>query len=186
MVSNERFDAQRRVELLVDNPDLGVALHGQPGGLRELTRQHGAILIFDEVITGFRHVLGGYQQICGVMPDLTTFGKGMANGIPVGGLVVAQALDEFLSRGRRDARAGQEAHPLARQSLTSSGDIEPAPSTTFGPSKPELSRESVSGQCPTWIVDQDLLDVALAQTGVHKGDRKLPGNEIVTSAPRDM
>lgn len=55
-------------------------------GLRTLTAADGALLIFDEVITGFRHALGGYQQVCGVLPDLTTFGKGMANGMPIGGL----------------------------------------------------------------------------------------------------
>jgi glutamate-1-semialdehyde-2,1-aminomutase len=66
-------------------------------GLRELTLQHGAILIFDEVITGFRHALGGYQEICGVMPDLTTFGKGMANGIPIGGLAGRRDLMEHFN-----------------------------------------------------------------------------------------
>jgi glutamate-1-semialdehyde 2,1-aminomutase len=55
-------------------------------GLRRLTTERGALLIFDEVITGFRHALGGYQQICGVRPDLTTFGKAMANGVAIGGL----------------------------------------------------------------------------------------------------
>ena len=52
-------------------------------GLRALTREHGALLIFDEVITGFRHGLGGYQGHCGVTPDLTALGKAMANGYPV-------------------------------------------------------------------------------------------------------
>lgn len=55
-------------------------------GLRELTSQHGIILIFDEVITGFRHGLGGYQRLCGVTPDLTTLGKAMANGHPIAAL----------------------------------------------------------------------------------------------------
>ncbi|WP_029138697.1 aspartate aminotransferase family protein [Nakamurella lactea] len=55
-------------------------------GLRTLTTEQGALLIFDEVITGFRHALGGYQQICAVTPDLTTFGKAMGNGYPVAGL----------------------------------------------------------------------------------------------------
>ncbi len=54
--------------------------------LRDLTRREGSLLIFDEVITGFRHSLGGYQQVCGVMPDLTTFGKAMGNGHPVAGV----------------------------------------------------------------------------------------------------
>lgn len=54
--------------------------------LRELTARHGAVLVFDEVITGFRHGLGGYQAIAGVTPDLTTLGKAMANGWPVSAL----------------------------------------------------------------------------------------------------
>jgi glutamate-1-semialdehyde 2,1-aminomutase len=54
--------------------------------LRELATAHGAILVFDEVITGFRHGLGGYQAIAGVTPDLTTLGKAMANGWPVSAL----------------------------------------------------------------------------------------------------
>ena len=52
-------------------------------GLRALCDREGAVLIFDEVITGFRHGLGGYQAICGVTPDLTTMGKAIANGFPL-------------------------------------------------------------------------------------------------------
>jgi glutamate-1-semialdehyde 2,1-aminomutase len=52
-------------------------------GLRDLARDQGALLIFDEVITGFRHSLGGYQKLCGVTPDLATFAKAMANGFPI-------------------------------------------------------------------------------------------------------
>jgi glutamate-1-semialdehyde 2,1-aminomutase len=54
--------------------------------LRELTARAGTVLVFDEVITGFRHGLGGYQEIAGVTPDLTTLGKAMANGWPVSAL----------------------------------------------------------------------------------------------------
>lgn len=54
--------------------------------LRSLTSDRGSLLIFDEVITGFRHALGGYQSICGVNPDLTTFGKALGNGYPIAGL----------------------------------------------------------------------------------------------------
>ena len=54
--------------------------------LRELCTANGAVLIFDEVITGFRHGLGGYQAIAGVTPDLTTLGKAMANGYPISAL----------------------------------------------------------------------------------------------------
>lgn len=52
-------------------------------GLRKLCNDYNALLIFDEVITGFRHGLGGYQKICNVTPDITTLGKAMANGYPM-------------------------------------------------------------------------------------------------------
>ncbi|MBD5465487.1 MAG: glutamate-1-semialdehyde 2,1-aminomutase [Lachnospiraceae bacterium] len=52
--------------------------------LREITREYGALLIFDEVITGFRLALGGAQEYYQVMPDLTTLGKIIGGGMPVG------------------------------------------------------------------------------------------------------
>ena len=51
---------------------------------RELCTRHGAVLIFDEVITGFRVAWGGAQERYGVMPDLTTLGKIIGGGLPVG------------------------------------------------------------------------------------------------------
>lgn len=48
--------------------------------VKELAHQHGAVLIFDETITGFRYAKGGAQELFGVTPDLATFGKGLANG----------------------------------------------------------------------------------------------------------
>lgn len=52
--------------------------------LREITLQYGALLIFDEVITGFRIALGGAQEFYGITPDLTTLGKIIGGGMPVG------------------------------------------------------------------------------------------------------
>ena len=52
--------------------------------LRELTRQHGALLVFDEVMTGFRLAYGGAQAVFGIQPDLTTLGKIIGGGLPVG------------------------------------------------------------------------------------------------------
>ena len=52
--------------------------------LRELTARHGALLIFDEVMTGFRVALGGAQALYGIAPDLTTLGKVIGGGMPVG------------------------------------------------------------------------------------------------------
>ncbi|MGN7468413.1 glutamate-1-semialdehyde 2,1-aminomutase [Brevibacillus sp. SAFN-007a] len=59
----------------------------QPGfleGLREITAKYGTLLIFDEVMTGFRVALGGAQQLYGIKPDLTTMGKVIGGGLPVG------------------------------------------------------------------------------------------------------
>lgn len=53
-------------------------------GLRELTQEHGALLVFDEVMTGFRIAYGGAQQKFGITPDLTTLGKIIGGGLPVG------------------------------------------------------------------------------------------------------
>jgi glutamate-1-semialdehyde 2,1-aminomutase len=63
-------------------------------GLRELCDEHGALLIFDEVITGFRHHVGGYQAICGVLPDLTAMGKALGNGYPIAAVGGRRALME--------------------------------------------------------------------------------------------
>lgn len=60
--------------------------HPQPGfleGVKALAHEHGALLVFDETITGFRYANGGAQAFFGVTPDLATFGKGLANGYPV-------------------------------------------------------------------------------------------------------
>ena len=52
-------------------------------GVRELATRHGAVLVFDETITGFRYANGGAQEYFGVTPDLSAFGKGLANGFPL-------------------------------------------------------------------------------------------------------
>ncbi len=85
--------------LFAENPDAisGVILEPvvgnagfitpEPGfleGLRELTKEHGALLVFDEVMTGFRISYGGAQERFGVTPDLTTMGKVIGGGLPVG------------------------------------------------------------------------------------------------------
>ncbi len=65
--------------------------------LRELATAHGTVLIFDEVVTGFRHGLGGYQAVAGVTPDLTTLGKAMGNGWPISALGGKAELMELFS-----------------------------------------------------------------------------------------
>jgi glutamate-1-semialdehyde 2,1-aminomutase len=64
--------------------------------LRELTDRSGAVLVFDEVKTGFRHHLGGYQAIAGVTPDLTALGKAMGNGWTIAALAGRADLMDLL------------------------------------------------------------------------------------------
>lgn len=81
-------------ELLDAHPDEFAAVILEPMNVTEplpgflenvkaLAHAHGALLVFDETITGFRYANGGAQQLFGVTPDLATFGKGLANGFPV-------------------------------------------------------------------------------------------------------
>jgi glutamate-1-semialdehyde 2,1-aminomutase len=111
-----RFNDLDDVEhALAANPDQIAAIvvepvaHNSPGllprprfleGLRSLCDREGVLLIFDEVITGFRHHIGGYQAICGVMPDVTTLGKAIANGFPLAAVA-----------GRREYMEHYTTHP---------------------------------------------------------------------------
>jgi glutamate-1-semialdehyde 2,1-aminomutase len=72
------------VEPVVGNMGCVPPAPGFLAALREFTRRHGALLIFDEVMTGFRVAFGGAQQLYGVRPDLTTLGKVIGGGLPVG------------------------------------------------------------------------------------------------------
>jgi len=82
--------------------------------LRRITQAHGALLIFDEVITGFRVAYGGAQALYGVMPDLTTMGKIIGGGLPVGAYGGARAIMEKVSPAGPVYQAGTlSGNPLA-------------------------------------------------------------------------
>jgi glutamate-1-semialdehyde 2,1-aminomutase len=84
--------------------------------LRRTTTEAGSILIFDEVVTGFRHDLGGYQAICGITPDLTTFAKAIANGYPLAVLCGrADLMERFNTRPEGTVMFGgtYNGHPLS-------------------------------------------------------------------------
>ena len=72
------------VEPVAGNMGMVQPADGFLEALRELTAKHGAILIFDEVMTGFRVAYGGAQSLYGIVPDLTCFGKVIGGGLPVG------------------------------------------------------------------------------------------------------
>jgi glutamate-1-semialdehyde 2,1-aminomutase len=66
-------------------------------GLRSLCDAHGAVLIFDEVMTGFRLALGGAQECLGVRADLVTYGKVIGGGLPVGAFAARKEIMDFLA-----------------------------------------------------------------------------------------
>jgi glutamate-1-semialdehyde aminotransferase len=68
--------------VLLDAPASGFL-----AGVKAAAHRHGALLIFDEIVSGFRWAVGGAQEHFGVVPDLATFGKGMANGLPLASIV---------------------------------------------------------------------------------------------------
>jgi glutamate-1-semialdehyde 2,1-aminomutase len=96
----ERYGSQLAaiiVEPVVGNMGVVEPKDGFLASLRELTTKHGIILIFDEVITGFRFGFGGYQNIIGIKPDLTCLGKIIGGGLPVGVLGGKEEIMEALA-----------------------------------------------------------------------------------------
>lgn len=82
--------------------------------LRELTRKHGALLICDEVMTGFRVAYGGAQSLLGIEPDLTTLGKIVGGGCPVGAYGGrAEIMDHILPAGKVFQAGTLSGNPLA-------------------------------------------------------------------------
>lgn len=79
------FDAHpdRIAAVILEPMNIEEPQEGFLEGVRDLAHRHGALLIFDETITGFRYANGGAQELFGVTPDLATFGKGLANGYPL-------------------------------------------------------------------------------------------------------
>jgi glutamate-1-semialdehyde 2,1-aminomutase len=82
--------------------------------LRELTARHGSLLIFDEVMTGFRVAVGGAQSLWGITPDLTTLGKIVGGGLPVGAYGGrADIMDHVLPAGKVFQAGTLSGNPLA-------------------------------------------------------------------------
>ena len=91
------------VEPVMHGPTTG-SIDPLPGfleTLRSLCDTHGAVLIFDEILTGFRHALGGGQEMLGVVPDLAAFGKALSNGYPIAALCGRADLLRHLSPSGR-------------------------------------------------------------------------------------
>jgi glutamate-1-semialdehyde 2,1-aminomutase/spore coat polysaccharide biosynthesis protein SpsF len=86
---------------------------GYLAGLKELLHRHGALLVFDEIITGFRYSLGGAQRLFEVTPDLSSFGKALGNGLPIAAIVGRADLMRQLEEVYFSGTFGGEALSLA-------------------------------------------------------------------------
>jgi len=102
------------VEPVAGNMGLVLPEPGFLEGLREVTSAHGALLVFDEVMTGFRVHPGGAQTLYGVTPDLTTLGKVIGGGLPVGAYGGRRAIMELVAPAGPVYQAGTlSGNPLA-------------------------------------------------------------------------
>jgi glutamate-1-semialdehyde 2,1-aminomutase len=127
-------------------------------GLRELTRAAGALLIFDEVISGFRWSPGGLQRAAGVTPDLTTMAKILAGGMPGGALAgAAQVMEVLAFRTGRDVKVKHpgthNAHPLSAAAGVATLDA-----------VADGAVQSRADETAAWLRRE--LDDAMARTGV--------------------
>jgi glutamate-1-semialdehyde 2,1-aminomutase len=115
------------VEPIAGNMGVVPPAEGFLTGLREICTRHGVLLIFDEVISGFRAAAGGAQQVFGVRPDLTCLGKIIGGGLPVGAYGGRAELMELVSPAGPVYQAGTlSGNPLAMTAgLWSLGELSP-------------------------------------------------------------
>ncbi len=102
------------IEPVAGNMNCVPPVTGYLEGLRELCNQYGVVLIFDEVMTGFRTALGGAQSVYGITPDLTTLGKVIGGGLPVGAFGGKKEIMDLLAPSGPVYQAGTlSGNPLA-------------------------------------------------------------------------
>lgn len=102
------------LEPVPGNMGLALPLPGYLEGLREICTREGIVLIFDEVMTGFRLAKGGAQELFGVTPDMTTLGKIIGGGMPVGAYGGKKEIMEFVSPAGPVYQAGTlSGNPIA-------------------------------------------------------------------------
>lgn len=99
------------MEAAMCNSGAILPLPGYLEGVRAACTRHGTVLIFDEVVTGFRVAPGGVQQRLGVTPDLATFAKAVANGFPVAAVAGKAALLDLFATGGAVHGGTYNAHP---------------------------------------------------------------------------
>ncbi len=102
------------IEPIAGNMGMVLSHEGYLAKVREITQQYGALLIFDEVMTGFRVAYGGAQSVYGITPDLTCLGKIIGGGLPVGAYGGRRDIMEMISPAGPVYQAGTlSGNPLA-------------------------------------------------------------------------
>ena len=142
------------VEPIAGNMNLILPAPGFHEGLRRLCTQYGALLIFDEVMTGFRVALGGAQQVTGVVPDLSAFGKVIGGGMPVGAVGGPAAIMDMMAPLGPVYQAGTlSGNPIAMAAGLATLDLIEAPGFF----------DALSQRCATLVAG---LNAAARDTGV--------------------
>lgn len=102
------------IEPVAGNMNCVPPVEGYLQGIRDLCTEHGVVLIFDEVMTGFRTALGGAQSVYGITPDITTLGKVIGGGLPVGAFGGKKEIMDMLAPNGPVYQAGTlSGNPLA-------------------------------------------------------------------------
>ena len=122
------------IEPIAGNMNMVTPVEGFLEGLRAICDRYGSVLIFDEVMTGFRVARGGVQEIAGVTPDLTTLGKIIGGGMPVGAFGGRREIMEHIAPVGPVYQAGTlSGNPMAmRAGLATLERLEPALYETLG------------------------------------------------------
>ncbi|GAA4749031.1 aspartate aminotransferase family protein [Flavisolibacter ginsenosidimutans] len=122
------------LEPILQNIGIVKPAEGYLEWLRKTADENNFLLIFDEVKTGFRHALGGYQSLCGVTPDLSSFGKAIANGYPMGVIGGKKMYMDYFIHPDKEYRAliagTFNAHPIT--TVAALACLEKLSSTEFG------------------------------------------------------
>jgi len=112
------------IEPIAGNMNMIEPLPGYLQGLRDICDQQGSVLIFDEVMTGFRVARGGAQELYDIQPDLTTFGKIIGGGLPVGAFGGRRDIMEYIAPQGPVYQAGTlSGNPLAMAAGSAMMDI---------------------------------------------------------------
>ena len=98
---NELFDEfkDKIAAVILEPIQVNGPIEGYLEALREITTKNGAILIFDEIVSGFRYALGGASELYNVTPDIAAFGKGMGNGMPISVVAGKREIMQLIEQG---------------------------------------------------------------------------------------